>query len=109
MENININITSTEIEGKEAGQIIFEGDLSIQNAQLIKDKILDALETYENLKVVVQNMSDMDLSVFQILYAFKKSSEKNNKLTLFEFNIPETTKSIIKNSGIYELFQVYNN
>lgn len=109
MENLNVNITTTEIEGKEAGQITFEGDLSIQNAQLIKDKILEALETYENLKVVVQNMNDIDLSVFQILYAFKKSSERDNKLTSFEFNIPEATKSIIKNTGIYELFQVYNN
>lgn len=53
MKNINLNITSTEIEGKEARQIIFEGDLSIQSAQLIKDKILEVLETFENLKVVV--------------------------------------------------------
>lgn len=54
-------------------------------------------------------MNDVDLSVFQILCAFKKSSEKESKLTSFKINIPETTKSILKNAGIYELFQVYNN
>jgi ABC-type transporter Mla MlaB component len=110
MENCNIKITTSIIEGKKSGQIVLEGDLSIRNANEIKQKIIKSLNEYECLKVVVQNVKDIDLSVFMILYAHKKR-EKVKFLQLNPNNLvkDESYKTNLCKSGLIELFHVFNN
>ena len=110
MENGNIKITTTFIEGKKSGQIVLEGDLSIRNANEIKRKIIKSLKDYEYLKVIVQNVKDIDLSVFMILYSYKKK-KKDGILHIHPgYHLQDGSyKTSLSKSGLIELFQVFIN
>lgn len=108
MENLSIKISTSSYRGKLNGLVILEGDLSIQNNNEIKEKILTTLWKHDNVRVIMKNVSDIDLTVFQLFYALKK--HKNNlKLDEYTLNVSSPIYSHVHSSGILGDFEIFNN
>ena len=108
MENASIKIWSSTENGKKSSVITLEGNLTIQNNKEIKEKILDAIAHYDNVKVIMRNVRDIDLNIFQLFYSLKK---ENNLIELKNFNFQqkESIHTFIDSKGILGVFEIYNN
>jgi len=108
MENLSIKISTSSYKGKLNGLVILEGDLSIQNSNEIKEKILKTIWKHDNVRVIMKNVSDIDLTVFQLFYALKKHNN-NLKLSEFTFKLSTPIFSHVHSSGILGDFEIFNN
>ena len=68
-------------------QISLDGVLSIQNAQKIKSTLLQEAANSENVIIVCQNPTNLDLSVLQLLIAAQKKSDSGWKKNVVSFSI----------------------
>jgi anti-anti-sigma regulatory factor len=108
MENNKIKISSSTDRENKGYVIILEGNLSIQHFKKIKNKVLNTLAISENVKVVMKNITDIDLTVFQIFYSLKKN-DKNIVIPEFTFDIAEPVYYHMKSSSILKQFKIFSN
>ncbi len=69
-----------------AGRLVLSGDLSIRNAQLLHQQILDAKEKCSELHIVLEHVTSLDLALLQILFALKRDTERGVHLTIDDQN-----------------------
>lgn len=73
MENISIKISTSINQGIKNSTIVLEGNLCIENGQKIKKNVLKTLSENDNVKVIMKNVSDIDLYVFQLFFNLKRT------------------------------------
>lgn len=72
MNNLSIEISSRVSNNPESVEITFEGNLSVQNYSMIHNKLFTTFKNYKYIKIVLQNITDIDLEVFSLFYKYKK-------------------------------------
>jgi len=92
-------IVAKSKKDKNRLSIELEGDLSLKNSKEIKNKILAAVENYENLNIKINQVKNLDISLIQILTAIKKEKKE----VTFLFDMPEHTKSLLLKAGFEKL------
>ncbi len=89
--------------------VVLEGQLTIRNAGLIKTELLKVLtDSQKKLKLVLENVTKIDIAFFQLLIALQKSAVILNKEVSLDVGTDNKLKSAIKNSGLEKpLFAVF--
>ncbi|MEO7768886.1 MAG: hypothetical protein ABIS01_15760, partial [Ferruginibacter sp.] len=95
-ESILIKINSSD---PGTVQILFEGQLVIKNAAAIKSGLLTALNSDQNLALVLKNIVKLDLAVLQLLIALQKRASRLDKKIIFDIESTDYVTSVIHNAG----------
>lgn len=105
MKKKTFKITVPNTKTGKKGTITLEGELNISNVELIKDKVLPYL-TFEKLFVKLRNVSSFDLSVIQMLVAFKENQEKNHKEFDIDVHLSGEVKELYLRAGLNKAIDI---
>ncbi len=99
-------VIKTIPQGFDNTQLLLEGQLVIRNAAIIKKELLSALSNSRNLELILKNITKADMSFLQLLIALQKSAAAQEKKLSFEMELTDYMKSVVKNSGLEQIFQI---
>lgn len=99
---------------KESGtnqiQYEFSGNLSVSKMNEVHSQLIKLDFKPEKHYVKVSEVEHMDMSFFQLLYAFAVKLKKNKKELNFEFQLGDEYERLFQNSGLKSVFnQLINN
>ena len=80
--------------------IEIKGDLTIDNAGGIREKILENLGQYAKLEINICEITDFDLAFYQLLVSLQKSVSNASKEIKVKISLPSGIEELLKNSGI---------
>lgn len=80
--------------------VTFSGDLSIQNIEKIKQELINIIVDYPNININLDDVSDIDVSFVQLLYAFRQEKQQQNKEIAIEVNLNEELRCLLSKAGI---------
>ena len=89
--------------GDGTGRLVLSGDLSIRNAQMLYQQILDAKEKCSALHIVLEQVTSVDLALLQILFALRRDVGGGIQLTVDEHDSSVT--KWFATSGLTSLIQ----
>ena len=91
-------IMDREIGG---AQLVLEGDLVFANMSVVKEKLNDFLESWsgQSLAVLVRNVSDLDLSLLQLLEVVSAFSDKNGINCSIKWEVDNEIINLFKQTG----------
>lgn len=78
----------------------FTGELVIENASEIKEKLQVLLKPNYALHLKFENIESIDLSFVQIILSLKKYAQQNNIQIVFDNVLPETYSNFLKKFSI---------
>lgn len=84
--------------------ILLEGGLTVSNIEPIKETVLAALQQYQSIKIQLQNVEILDLSVLQILYALRRAAKTDSKTIQLEMYLSEELQTLVRQSGLDRKF-----
>jgi len=85
------------------GRLVLTGDLSIRNAQAIHQQILDARERVSSLEIALEDVTSVDLALFQILFSLQRDDSSTVHFTVGEKDT--LIKRWLATSGLTSLIQ----
>lgn len=103
MEKKSISITALSTSTTNT-QVLFEGQLIIKNAQVIKKALLSALNNSQTIEIILRNIIKLDLAVLQLLIALQESAVRLEKKLSFEIDLNDSIRSVLHNSGFKKIF-----
>jgi len=91
---------------KKSDIIILEGVAGIDNALAIKDQLVNAVNHNHTVEINVERLENADIAVLQLLYAtFQHCAQINKSFKIYSGN-NQVFKSILRNSGYADFFQL---
>lgn len=78
--------------------LTLDGELTIPYADELKTKLESTLQRGNNVSLDMKNVSEIDISGLQLLYAAQLSSEKTNKRFTID-NCSEAFKQVVLDAG----------
>ncbi len=91
--------TKNKINKEKKADVLLQKELSINNAEEIKKKLMSALNKHKNINVTLKNIENLDLAGIQLLYSCSRTCRKLNKKVTFNIELPEDIETIVENSG----------
>jgi ABC-type transporter Mla MlaB component len=89
---------SEEKSGK-AGVLKFEGEVTVQQAEEIKDKLMQALGRVENIYVDISKVSEADLSLLQLMCSAHRTAVTMHKGFHISGPVPEYLRQLAEMAG----------
>lgn len=83
-----------------AKEVVLSGSLSLRTAGEIRNELLQAFDEADTVKVLFQDVEDMDLSLLQIFCAAHRSAIQRNKALIMQDRLPEVFVQIVKDAGL---------
>lgn len=99
MSNENISTTISNQNGEKVVSIDIKQNLTQMNAEDIKNELIDSINSFDNLQINIRNIEGIDLSVIQILHAFRITAKELNKKVEFNVNLSDDVKTIVLDAG----------
>jgi ABC-type transporter Mla MlaB component len=100
---VKINI-SPKKASKKGNTFLLTGDLTIANANYIKQELMKALEKYAVIKLEIDEVERLDLSVLQLIYAFRRAALSSDKEIHVSINLPEDVEQMVRLSGLEKMY-----
>ncbi|QHT68141.1 hypothetical protein GXP67_16580 [Rhodocytophaga rosea] len=100
MKQASITIANNK---KKSVQIILEGSLVVGSLHTVKEELTAAINRYPTIQVTVTNVTAIDLTGIQLLFAIKKSSELLHKKLSFSIELPDELNKILSRAGFHNL------
>ena len=90
---------------KQTATMTINQDMTIINANVLKDKMENALNSASTLNLNLKNIEVMDLAGLQLIYALKKEAEKQSKELNINFELEEKLLKTINITGFGDLLK----
>jgi ABC-type transporter Mla MlaB component len=97
------SISITDHNKKKNAQILIEGELVVGSLHKVKEELTAAVSRYSTLTIVVKNVSAIDLTFLQLLFAVKKSLALVHKSFSFHVELPDEITTLLSRSGFADL------
>jgi len=81
----------------------FSGQLIINYIEKIVEDVKGKVNLQKDLEVVVDNPDAIDVTFIQLILALKSTYSKQDKNVTFSFTLSEELKTLIVNSGFYNV------
>lgn len=78
------------------------GEFTIEQSENIKKLFIENLDKFNAFEVKVKETESFDLSALQLLIAFKKKVEKENKQLHLKMVLPDNIKELSERSGLLD-------
>ena len=109
MDNLTIKVKKSRAKKNPSATVILEGNLTVQNASEIHKKLVETKNNFSKVDVQIQNVTDIDLSIVQLLSTYWKTFDTLNKNLDINFNTSNEIQKLLNNSGFVELYKIYMN
>jgi len=103
--NTIIKITPKK-PAKSGNTFHLKGELTVANATYIKEEMMAALQKYTLLKLQVDEVSRLDLSVLQLIYAFQRAARSEGKQVELLISLPDEVDQQVRLSGLESMFNL---
>ncbi len=98
MDNYSITIFPNQ-EREDSGLIELKAELSIQYINEIKKGVDDAIKNFNNVELLVCEVSIIDLSILQYLISLKKSEKSLGKTFKISFELEDDLMELLNHAG----------
>jgi ABC-type transporter Mla MlaB component len=82
------------------GNVFLEGELTIAQAGQLRNDLNEVLKKHDTVKVTVQNVTSMDLTCIQLVYAFMKTCTQQNKKALLDIKLDSDLEVLLTKCGL---------
>jgi hypothetical protein len=89
--------------GDDSIEVIFNGQLTINYIQKIKDSVGQQVDFSKDMVVVVDNPDNLDITFLQLLQSLKKTAGLNKLQFSVNSKLPSELESLVSNSGFSDL------
>jgi anti-anti-sigma factor len=106
-QTISLKAQPAKGKGKSENEVtlIIQGELIIDNAQKLKEFLLEKMGKYNHFILTINKVDSIDLSAVQVLHRFVQDVKQMDKSIEASIDLPEDSKSLIVKSGL-DLFLV---
>ena len=87
-----------DVSGRQ-GTLTLSGELTIQRAGELKDRLLEAQESVPSLLLNLEGVAEVDASCFQLLCSAHRSAVQADKGLGFTGTIPVSFRQAVKDAG----------
>jgi len=87
-------------KNKEGVQLLVQGDLKVQHANDFKDFLLESMNRASNEKLMLGQVTGIDVTGVQLTYLWKKSLRKQGREATIELPENESLKELLEKTGI---------
>ncbi|MFP4092846.1 MAG: lipid asymmetry maintenance protein MlaB [Cyclobacteriaceae bacterium] len=101
----NISV-SPKRKSQKGNALRLQGDLTISNAAYIKDEMIKALDKYNITSLQVSEVENLDLSVLQLIYAFRRAARTGGNEIQLELSLPDEIDLLVRQSGLNQMFNL---
>ena len=84
--------------------IRFSGDLDIRNSDDIRKQLLALSPDTAQVKLILENTDNIDLSFLQLLYALILRLKKEKKIVVFSQELNDEYERIVRESGFFTAY-----
>lgn len=84
--------------------IEIQGNLTINNSESIKKKLIEALNNFNELNITLKNINKIDISIIQLFYSLNKICNEKNKKIIFGTYFSDEISELLKHSGLDKIF-----
>jgi anti-anti-sigma factor len=92
---------------KNQGTIFINGDVTLNESIKIKELLSQAINNANKIIIDMKNVSYLDLSFFQLLFAAQKKAKALQKAIFFEDSSLEFIKSSVHEAGFSRAIMVH--
>lgn len=103
--NKYVSITPFGDEKERKARMTIEKELTIYTALEIKEYFLNALEKFDEIKVQIKDVENIDLSFLQLIESLRKTAEEYEKKVEISAQLQNGTRSLVENSGFDPLLK----
>lgn len=100
MQSLKISLIENEGPDGKCLQMIFEGMLTLQYAEQIKEKITKVAGEFDSFVFITQDVTAIDVSFLKIIKSFKDFFEKQGKIVNVKLDLPFDSERFLYNAGI---------
>jgi len=97
--NKHVNITPVGSKSEKKARMTIERELTIYTALEIKEYFMQAIEDYDQLKIQIKDVENLDLSFIQLIESLRKTAEEYEKKIEISAELSDGTRSLVENSG----------
>jgi len=104
METLKFQKTLNNLD--RVSELIIGGLLNLENSQKLQKELVGVMgELQDQVKIIISNPEEIDLSCIQLIIAFIKYMDANHITCQFEWNLDEDQRLLLENVGLStELF-----
>ncbi|MEO8766561.1 MAG: hypothetical protein ABI416_19830 [Ginsengibacter sp.] len=102
MKNPSISVTILANSAQNI-RLLVQGQLIMKNAPLVKKELINALNSSENIALVLKNIVKADLGVLQLLIGLQKSAALLGKTLTLDIELTHNIHSVILSSGLEKI------
>ena len=99
----SIEIIPSKRKSVKKAKIVLGGELTIGNSSAIHGEVSLAFDKYEIINFSLQEVRELDLSMIQMLHAYKTGLEKDGKSINITVDLPKELKQLVQLSGFSPL------
>ncbi len=103
MNDIFLKTDSENIHDKKTVKMQIKGDVILQNLNSIFPEIIANIDKHDNIHLILNEITELDLSAIQLIYSIKKTCDSNNKKFELVLELPEEIELLLKNSGFEKI------
>jgi len=92
--------TTGSVQPADCSEIILSGNLSLGFAAEVRERLLQALATSATVRIVLRDVTELDLSLVQILCAAHRSAIMAGKVLVLDERLPDQFVKIIEDAGL---------
>jgi anti-anti-sigma regulatory factor len=86
-------------EGENASLVRLEGDVSIAHAVEMKGLLLHALASGKEMRVTLENATELDITALQLLYAAERDAARSGCRFTLEGRVPDVISAAMTHAG----------
>lgn len=83
-----------------SGRLQLSGELTVKNAQEIKENLLKGIQSFKQLEILVDQPEALDITLFQLLEATKKSIYKQKKKLTLTYRLSDDIHELCRKAGL---------
>lgn len=99
MKNKTYIIKTINNKDSKSQTVVFEGDLGIKNAEVIKNTVQALRFNTDSVTIHLKSVEKMDITTIQILKAVKIALTAKGKKISMEMELPHEIERLLKNTG----------
>lgn len=100
MQSVKISLIENKSPDGTCLQMIFEGMLTLQNAEQIKEKITKSSSEFDSFDFITRDVTGIDVSFLKIIKSFKDFFENQGKKVNVKLDLPFDSERFLYNAGI---------
>jgi hypothetical protein len=101
-EDLKMVFTPSKRKTQRKILIAIEGNLTINNVELLYSKVNDVFENYDHVDITLTNITDIDLTVVQLFHVIRVNYYPQNKFIYINAEFNKDDRKLLNTCGFTE-------